>query len=402
MTEARNSGHPPPAFTSFGDEAIPRTSREDAPGSSSPLDNYTGIPNGSWRGQRNTPYYPADVTYTMHGHTDMAENRSTDYRPPVSSSGGDDAVPSTCRAGMEEASVSLEYDGRIPNGTWGGQRNKQYYPAEVASTTYGYTNMAGNGSTGYWPPVSSSGGDEAVPSTSRAGIEETSASLENDGRRQYCTGAASGMTEERNSGHTPPAFTSFGDEAIPSTSREDAAGSSSTLDNYTRFPNGSWGGQRNTPYYPTDVTYTMHGHTDMAENRSTGYRHPVSSSGGDDAVPSTSRAGMEEASANLEYDGRIPNGTWDGQRNTQYYSAEVTSTTYGYTNTAENGSAGYWPPVSSSGGDEAVPSTSGAGMEEASACWKTTGGEPNFWRNLSMEATQRRHGMQPGAQLCVH
>ncbi|XP_037557848.2 uncharacterized protein LOC119434876, partial [Dermacentor silvarum] len=133
-------------------------------------------------------------------------------------------------------------------------------------------------------------------------MEEASSSSENDGRRQYSRGAASGMTEERNSGHTPPAFTSFGDEAIPSTSREGAAGSSSNLDNYTRIPHGTWGGHRNTQHFPANVRSATYGHTDMAENRTTSYRPPVSSSGGDDAVPSTSRAGMEEASTGLEYD----------------------------------------------------------------------------------------------------
>ncbi|KAH7931854.1 hypothetical protein HPB49_025828 [Dermacentor silvarum] len=43
----------------------------------------------------------------------MAENGTTGYRPPVCSSGGDDAMPSTSRAGMEEASASLENNGRI-------------------------------------------------------------------------------------------------------------------------------------------------------------------------------------------------------------------------------------------------------------------------------------------------
>ncbi|KAH7970566.1 hypothetical protein HPB49_010594 [Dermacentor silvarum] len=266
----------------------------------------------------------------------MAENRSTGYRPPVSSNGGDDAVSSTSRAGREEASAGLEYDGRIPNGTWGDQRNTQYYPAKVASTPYGYTDTAENGSAGYWPPVSSSGGDEAVPSTSSAGIDEASSSSENDER-----GTASGMAEERNSGYTPPAFTSFGDEAIPRTSREDAVGSSSTLDNYTRISHGFWGGQWNAPYYPADVTYTMLGHADMAENRSTGYRPPVSSNGGDDAVPSTSRAGRYETAAGLEYDG--------------------------------------------SGGDEAVPSTSRAGMEDASASSENDG------RNATGTEENERH-----------
>ncbi|XP_049515261.1 zinc finger protein 239-like [Dermacentor silvarum] len=108
--------------------------------------------------------------------------RSTGYRPPVSSSGGYDAVPSTSRAGMEEASASLDNNGRIAIGTWGGQQNTQYYPADVTYTMHGHADMAGIRSTSYRPPVSSSGGDDTVPTTSHAGMEEATASLQNSGR----------------------------------------------------------------------------------------------------------------------------------------------------------------------------------------------------------------------------
>ncbi|XP_049515231.1 zinc finger protein 25-like isoform X2 [Dermacentor silvarum] len=314
MTEERNSGHTPPAFTSFSAEANPRTIREGAAGASSTSDYYPTISDEAWAYPLNMLNSPSDAIYVTE-HADMNENGSTAHRLPLISSDDIDANLSTSHASMEESSAIWEDDPRIPNGSWGGQRNTQYYPADVTSTMH---DMAGKVSTGYWPPVSSSGGDDAVPSTSRAGMEGASASLENNGR----------------------------------------------------IPNGSWGGQRNTQYYPADVTSTMH---DMAGKVSTGYWPPVSSSGGDDAVPSTSRAGMEGASASLENNGSIPSGSWAGQLNTQCYPADVISTMYGHTDMAENGTTGYRPPVCSSGGDDAMPSTSRAGMEEASASLENNG-----------------------------
>ncbi|KAH7970292.1 hypothetical protein HPB49_002285 [Dermacentor silvarum] len=181
MTEARNSGHTPPAFTSFGDEAIPSTSCEDAVGSSSTLDSYTRISGEAWAYPWNMLNSLTDATYVT-GHPHMNENGSTSYGLSMSRWGDNDAKLSTSHAHMEESAATSEDDARIPHGTWGGDWNTQYCPANVTSPNYGYTDIAENGSTGYWTPVSSSGGDEVVPSTSRAGMEEASASLENYGR----------------------------------------------------------------------------------------------------------------------------------------------------------------------------------------------------------------------------
>ncbi|XP_049515909.1 uncharacterized protein LOC125942033, partial [Dermacentor silvarum] len=173
------------------------------------------------------------------------------------------------------------------------------------------------------------------------------------------------MTEERHSRHTPPAFTSFIDEAIPSTSHEGAGDASSTMHDYATISDEAWAYQWNT----TEATY-VHEHADMNENGSTAHRLPLISSDDIDANLSTSHASMEESSAIWEDDPRIPNGSWGGQRNTQYYPADVTSTMH---DMAGKVSTGYWPPVSSSGGDDAVPSTSRAGMEGASASLENNG-----------------------------
>ncbi|XP_049514243.1 uncharacterized protein LOC125941295 [Dermacentor silvarum] len=134
------------------------------------------------------------------------------------------------------------------------------------------------------------------------------------------------MTEERHSGHTPPSFSSFIDEGISSTSREGAAGASSTLDDYTAISGEAWAHPWNTLINLSDATY-VHEHADVNENGSSAYWLPLSSSGDNDANLSTRHAGMEESSTIWE-DERIPKDNWGGQQNTQYYPDDVTSTIY--------------------------------------------------------------------------
>ncbi|KAH7970540.1 hypothetical protein HPB49_010006 [Dermacentor silvarum] len=152
-------------------------------------------------------------------------------------------------------------------------------------------------------------------------------------RCQYCRGTASGMTEERNSGHTPPAFTSFSAEANPRTIREGAAGASSTSDYYPTISDEAWAYPLNMLNSPSDAIYVTE-YVDMNENGSTAYRLPLISSDDIEANLSTGHASMEE-SAIFEDDARIPNDTWGGQRNTWYYLADVTSTVYGRCCTAQ-------------------------------------------------------------------
>ncbi|KAH7970542.1 hypothetical protein HPB49_010008 [Dermacentor silvarum] len=89
------------------------------------------ISDEAWAYQWNT----TEATY-VHEHADMNENGSTAHRLPLISSDDIDANLSTSHASMEESSAIWEDDPRIPNGSWGGQRNTQYYPADVTSTMH--------------------------------------------------------------------------------------------------------------------------------------------------------------------------------------------------------------------------------------------------------------------------
>nr|XP_054920054.1 uncharacterized protein LOC129381330 [Dermacentor andersoni] len=102
------------------------------------------------------------------------------------------------------------------------------------------------------------------------------------------------QSEESNSGHTHPAFT-FGDEATPSASQEFFEGASWTSDCCTTIYDDSfedlWNALKSHKH-ATDVT----GHTRVTENGITSSPPMVSSSSINHAQPSTSRAGIEEAS----------------------------------------------------------------------------------------------------------
>ncbi|XP_070382138.1 zinc finger protein ZFP2-like isoform X2 [Dermacentor albipictus] len=132
------------------------------------------------------------------------------------------------------------------------------------------------------------------------------------------------MTQERNGGHAPPAFNSI-DEATPGTSRG-GEGASGTSDDYT-----------------------------------------TSSGGSNDGVASTRHAGTEAASAFPENDPRIPDATGAGPWSAQYYQASGATTVYGTCDISCSHSTTCLPLGSTSSIDHTLPSTSCAGMMEASA-----------------------------------
>ncbi|XP_049515249.1 uncharacterized protein LOC125941611 isoform X19 [Dermacentor silvarum] len=226
MTEERNSGHTPPAFTSFSAEANPRTIREGAAGASSTSDYYPTISDEAWAYPLNMLNSPSDAIYVTE-YVDMNENGSTAYRLPLISSDDIEANLSTGHASMEESAI-FEDDARIPNDTWGGQRNTWYYLADVTSTVYGHTDMAGNGSTSYQLAVCSTGGDDAIPSASHAGMEGASASLD----AIPCTSPA-GMEGASASWN-----------AIPSTCRAGMEGASTSFENNGRCTTGTEGNEQ--------------------------------------------------------------------------------------------------------------------------------------------------------------
>ncbi|XP_054920445.2 uncharacterized protein [Dermacentor andersoni] len=172
------------------------------------------------------------------------------------------------------------------------------------------------------------------------------------------------MAEEASNEYTPPAF-SFTDEAAPSTSHGNTQGVSSDLGAYTTISHDAWRYQWNTQHRPiTDGTYNVDGAT---YNASTSFPLLGPSSNIDYGRPSTSRAGMEQATAILEDGVRFPETTSVGQWNTQYHTVYGTSSISGHTDNTEDRSNAFRLPVysSSSGGDDAVASTSHAGMQEA-------------------------------------
>nr|XP_054930632.1 zinc finger protein 502-like [Dermacentor andersoni] len=105
------------------------------------------------------------------------------------------------------------------------------------------------------------------------------------------------MAEDSNNEYTPLDL-SMKDKATPSTSHDGNQGASSTLGAYTTISDDTLWYQRNTQHPPmTDETCNVASATD---NGSTSCQPLVSINDVDNVRPSTSRAGMEKASANVE------------------------------------------------------------------------------------------------------
>ncbi|XP_065308626.2 zinc finger and SCAN domain-containing protein 22-like isoform X1 [Dermacentor albipictus] len=277
-------------------EGTPSTSRDGTQGASSTLGAYRTIADDALRKQGNTEHTPmTDETCNVDGAPDNG-NRSC--QPLGSIRSIDNVRPSTSRAGMEEASANFEDGGTISESTMVHQEKTQYQLAESTSTVFGHTNMTETESTGLRLPFyssSSSIGDYAVASTSRTGAEKAPDTSGNDARRWCSGGAQTTMAEESNSGHTPPAFT-FGDEAMPSTSQEFFEGASWTSDCCTPICDDSFEDLWNALNSHNDAS-DVTGHTHVTESGRASSPFMASSSSVNPAQPSTSRAGMEEASA---------------------------------------------------------------------------------------------------------
>ncbi|XP_054920650.2 uncharacterized protein [Dermacentor andersoni] len=254
----------------------------------------------------------------------MAEEKSNEYTPPAFSF-TDEASPSTSRDNTQGASPALGAYPTIFDDAWPYQWNMQ--PRPVTDGTYNLDGVTENASTSFLLLGSSNSIDHERPSTSCPGMEQATAILE-DGARRWCSGGAeTAMVERSKSGHTPPAFT-FADEATPSTSQEFFEDASWTSDCHTTICDDSfeelWNAL-NSNNDAMDVT----GHTHVTESGSTSSPSIVSSSSIHYAQPSTSHAGMDEASAIPENIARIPETTGVDQWNTQYHLADTTSTDFG-------------------------------------------------------------------------
>ncbi|XP_070382029.1 uncharacterized protein [Dermacentor albipictus] len=305
MADERSYEYTPPEF-SMTVEATASTSCGGTTRASSTLGAYTTIPDDAWQYQWNTPPTPiTEVTYNVEG---VPDNGITCYQQLGCDNSINQARPSTSRAGMEEASANFEGGATISESTIVHQGNTQFQLAESTSTVFGHTDMTETKSTGFALPVySSSSGDYAVASTSRIGTEKASDCSGNDARRWCSGGAEAAIVEGSQSGHKPPAFT-FGDEATPSTSQEFFEGASWTSDCSTALCDDSFEDLWNALNSHNDAS-DITGHTYVTESRITNALPMASSSSVNHAQPSTSRAGMEEASAVPENFARNAPGT---------------------------------------------------------------------------------------------
>nr|XP_054920450.1 uncharacterized protein LOC129381536 [Dermacentor andersoni] len=186
------------------------------------------------------------------------------------------------------------------------------------------------------------------------------------------------MAEERGNEYTPPVF-SFTEEETQSANRENTWAASSSLGAYPAISDDAWRYQWNAQPTPiTDGTYSVDG---VSEYGSTSYVHQPFSTSIDYATPSTSRTGMEQASAMVEGGARISQTTRVDQWNTQYLTAGVRSTDCGHTRVTESGITSSPPMVSSSCINHAQPSTSRASME-ASAILENLARCAHVWKNV--------------------
>ncbi|XP_070382128.1 zinc finger protein 256-like isoform X2 [Dermacentor albipictus] len=316
-TDSGSTNYAPVVSTASADHAWPRTSQAGIEKLSSTTKDTVSCSDEAWRCQRNAQHRPiADQTHSLDGAYSSASPSHLHLGPTSSIH---NKKPSTGRAGMVEASASLQYGARHPQTTRVHQSNTQYYTTAHTSTIQGYAHSRDTESASFTLPVyssSSGGGKYAVASTSHAGTEEASGILGNDARIPNVTGA------------------------------------------------GPW----STQYYAARGTTTV---SDVSCSRTTTCLPLGRTSSIDHTLPKSSCAGMMEASASLQYDASTNEAitsqkSWSSQRTA--HSAMFADHFQGHANSTGSGSTGFPLPVYSSGGgsDDSLASTSHVGMQEAS------------------------------------
>ncbi|XP_065292401.1 zinc finger protein 454-like isoform X2 [Dermacentor albipictus] len=236
--------------------------------------------------------------------------------------------------------------------------------------------MTEQGNGGHTPPAFAFL-DEATPYTSREGgegasgtcydlpayIEEYIDDALKARNRQTDATDVNDDTDNGSTNYAPVVSTASADHAWPGTSHAGIEKLSPTTKDSASCSDEAWRCLQNAQHRPiADQTYSLEG---FSYSRSTSHLNPGSSSSIDHAQPSTSRAGMVEASAILEYGASIPDDAWKYQWNTQ--PTRTTDGTYNVDGVTENWSTSYQPLESIRNIIKAMPSTSRAGMEEASA-----------------------------------
>nr|XP_054930676.1 uncharacterized protein LOC129386615 [Dermacentor andersoni] len=168
------------------------------------------------------------------------------------------------------------------------------------------------------------------------------------------------MTEQGNGGHTPPAL-AFIDEATPGTSREGgevASGTCYDLPAYIEEYINDALKARNCQTDATDVN-------DATDNGSTNYAPVVSTASADHAWPRTSHTGIEKLSPTTKDSASCSDDFWRCQRYAQH--RPIADQTYSLDGVSYSGSTSHLHLGPTSGIDHKKPSTSHAGMVEASA-----------------------------------
>ncbi|XP_070382136.1 uncharacterized protein [Dermacentor albipictus] len=240
----------------------------------------------------------------------MAEERNNENTPPAFTF-GDEATPRTSQEFFEGPSCTSDCCTTTSDDffedLWNAFKSLSY-----SEDVTGHTHVTESGISNSPPMASSSSSSHPQPSTSHAGTEEISAIPEN--------------------------IASIADEA--------------------------WKYQWNTQ--PTPITGGTCNIDGVTDNGSTSYQHLGSTSSIDNARPSTSLAGMEEASASFEDYATICDDSFEDQW-ILFDSLNDSKDGTGHAHVTESGNTSSPPMASSSSINHAQPSTSRAGMEEASA-----------------------------------
>nr|XP_054920578.1 zinc finger protein 480-like [Dermacentor andersoni] len=331
MTEERNGGQTPPAFT-FIDEATAGTSREGGEGASGTSDDYTTCLRLYLEAQSQRPIrmpdssicdgYINDAWEALNSRTDATDvndatdSGSTNYAPAVTTDRTDHASPSTSRAGIEKVSSTTKGIASSSDDAWRYQSNTERRP--ITDQIYNLDGVYSNGSPSHLHLGPTSSINPTKPSTSRTGMLEASESL-------LC-GA--------------------------------------------RNPQSTRVHQRNTQYHPAEGTSTVYGYAHNTETRSTDITLPAysSSGGGNHAVASTSHVGTQEASGIPGNDARFCEAALRYQRNTQHTPMADETCNVGGATDNDSTSCQHLGSVRSI--DNVRPSSSRAGKEKAAATFK--------------------------------
>nr|XP_054920653.1 zinc finger protein 227-like [Dermacentor andersoni] len=399
-----------PLDLSMKGKATPSTSSDGTQDASSTLGVYNTISDDALRYQGNRQHTPTtDETCSVDGVTD---NRSTSSQPLESISNIDKAMPSTYRAGMEQASANSEDS--VTNASGTGGREKRELCGNCGNVCsrpdalHGHAKEPTDDAAHICKACDqssvkkSNSVEHCRNSTDKKHICETCGRQFR--RANYLTKHYRTHTDERpykckichksfrQSTHLEDHKRTHTDERpYKCQICNKSFRVSCHLDNHKRQHTGE------KPYIckacgkshtrATNLRRHEHAHANMRkhnvfvetlganamsevvpDNGITTYQQLGCVSRIENARPSTIRADMDGASANFEDGATIPESVRVHQENRQYQPAEDTSTTHRHTDKIETGSTRFTLPVcrSSGGGDYAVAITRQTCTEEAS------------------------------------